>query len=67
EVAEDGQAGLLCQFPNLSLLPGGYRVRAHTLDPEGLRVHDTMECALTIRGQTRELGMVRLTHHWRSS
>lgn len=66
EMADDGQVQLICQFPNLPLLPGGYRVRAHTLDPEGLRVHDTMECALTIRGQTRELGMVRLTHHWRS-
>jgi len=65
-LSETGQAQVLCQFPDLPLLPGGYRVRAHTLDPEGLRVHDSAECALTIRGQTRELGMVRLTHHWQS-
>ncbi len=64
---ENGEAQLLCQFPKLPLLPGGYRVRAHTLDPEGLRVHDTTERSLTIRGQTRELGMVRLTHHWQST
>ncbi len=52
------------RFPELPLLPGGYAVRAHTLDPEGLRVHDTVEQGFTVTGQTRELGMIRIEHEW---
>jgi len=53
----------LC-FHGLQLLPGGYAVRAHTLDPEGLRIHDTREISFTVTGKTRELGLVRLPHKW---
>lgn len=60
----NGISKVTCRFVNLPLLPGGYRVRAHTLDPEGLRVHDTYERSLMVVGKTRELGMVRLQHEW---
>lgn len=53
-----------CHFDNLALLPGAYQIRAHTLDPEGLRIHDTLECSITIMGQTRQLGSVHLPHYW---
>ena len=52
------------QFDDLALLPGGYLVRAHPLDPEGVRVFDTLERGVTVRGATREFGLVRLAHHW---
>jgi lipopolysaccharide transport system ATP-binding protein len=48
----------------LSLLPGKYFVRAHALDPEGVRLFDTVERPLFVTGATRELGLVRLEHRW---
>ena len=47
-----------------ALLPGMYHFRAHTLDDHGLRMFDTREVAITIRGQTRDHGFVRLDHEW---
>ena len=61
----DGEYEVELHFPALNLLPGGYAVRAHAMDPEGLRVHDTTEQEFTVSGRTRELGMVRLEHEWR--
>lgn len=52
------------EFDAISLLPGGYHLRAHTMDTEGLRLFDTFERSLTIRGNTREFGLVRLDHRW---
>ncbi len=52
------------EFAGLPLLPGKYFVRAHALDPEGVRLFDNVERPLTISGTTRELGMVRLPHRW---
>jgi lipopolysaccharide transport system ATP-binding protein len=62
-IAPDRYAFAL-EFPALSLLPGKYFVRAHALDPEGVRLFDNVECAMTVTGVTRELGLVRLPHRW---
>ncbi len=51
-------------FPDLILLPGSYVLKAHPLDPEGVRLFDTLERSFVIRGASRELGMVRLAHEW---
>jgi len=51
-------------FPAMALLPGRYHVRAHALDPEGVRLFDHVERTLTVTGATRELGFVRLAHRW---
>jgi len=51
-------------FPNLPLLPVKYTVRAHALDPEGMRLFDTVQRDLFIEGATRELGLCRLDHRW---
>ena len=51
-------------FRHNALLPGMYHLRAHTLDEHGLRMFDTREVVLTIRGQTRDHGFVRLEHEW---
>jgi lipopolysaccharide transport system ATP-binding protein len=53
------------EFPALNLLPGNYLVRAHALDPEGVRMFDHVERPVTVTGDARELGLVRLAHHWR--
>jgi len=47
-----------------SVLPGQYTLRFHAMDPEGLRMYDTVERTLTLRGETRELGLVRIPHTW---
>ena len=51
-------------LPQLALLPGKYLVRAHALDPEGLRLFDHVERPLLVTGEAREYGVVRLPHHW---
>jgi len=51
-------------FPRLPLLPGKYLVRAHALDPEGVRLFDNVEMPLLIEGETREMGLVRIDHGW---
>ncbi|MBS0327048.1 MAG: ABC transporter ATP-binding protein [Proteobacteria bacterium] len=48
----------------LPLQPGRYAIRAHAADPEGVRVFDHVERTLTVRGETRELGLVHLRHRW---
>jgi len=52
-------------LPALALLPGKYVVRAHALDPEGVYLFDHVEVPLTVTGDSRELGLVRLAHEWR--
>ncbi|MEO8132715.1 MAG: ABC transporter ATP-binding protein [Betaproteobacteria bacterium] len=52
------------RFPGLPLLPGKYSIRAHALDPEGMRLFDTVERDLFVEGATRELGLCRLDHRW---
>ncbi len=51
-------------LPRLPLLPGKYSIRAHALDPEGVRLFHTVEHSLVITGVTREMGFVRLPHRW---
>ncbi|MFO1311894.1 MAG: ABC transporter ATP-binding protein [Burkholderiales bacterium] len=51
-------------FRDLPLLPGKYVVRAHALDPEGVRLFDHFERSFVVAGDSRELGLVRLSHQW---
>ena len=52
------------QFPRLTLLPGKYLVRAHALDPEGVRLFDNIEHPFIVAGESRELGFARIDHVW---
>jgi len=52
------------RFDALPLLPGGYTIKLHALDPEGIRLFDTVERGMIVRGQSREFGLVRLAHRW---
>ncbi len=56
--------GFSLTLPGLPLQPGSYEVRAHAADPEGVRIFDHVERPLTVRGATRELGLVHLAHRW---
>lgn len=61
---ERGEYRIGLEFDALNLLPGSYHLRAHAMDSEGMRLFDTLERPLTIRGKSREFGMVRLQHRW---
>ncbi|MEO5699104.1 MAG: ABC transporter ATP-binding protein [Casimicrobiaceae bacterium] len=61
---DGGRYAYRLALPHLALLPGKYFVRAHALDPEGVRLFDNVERPLVVSGDTRELGMVRLEHQW---
>ncbi len=52
------------RYDAVSLLPGQYAIRAHAMDPEGMRLFDTKEAHFSIDGATREMGVVRLSHRW---
>jgi len=52
------------RLTQIALLPGSYNLKAHSMDPEGLRVFDTLQMAFTITGNTRESGYIRLPHEW---
>ncbi|MCH9697798.1 MAG: ABC transporter ATP-binding protein [Gammaproteobacteria bacterium] len=60
----DNQFAFCIKFPDLILLPGNYMVKSHALDPEGMRLFDTVELAFQMMGQTREFGVCRLQHQW---
>ena len=52
------------RFDDLALLPGKYFAKLHALDPEGLRLFDTVEVEFVVTGETRDFGLVRLSHRW---
>ena len=39
-------------------------MRAHVLDPEGVRLFDTIEKPLTVEGAELEAGLVQIQHRW---
>jgi lipopolysaccharide transport system ATP-binding protein len=51
-------------FNELPLLPGKYFIRTHVLDPEGIRMFDTIEKILEVTGETRETGLAHIRHYW---
>ncbi len=61
----DHQFQIILQYPELPLLPGVYTLKVHALDPEGVRLFDTVTRDFTVRGESREFGMVRIAHQWR--
>ena len=60
----DGRFRFRLCFEALPLLPGSYRLRAHAMDSEGLRLFDTLDREVTVSGEAREYGLVRLPHRW---
>jgi ABC-type polysaccharide/polyol phosphate transport system ATPase subunit len=62
-VSEDLYVFEIC-FSQLPLLPGKYFIRTHVLDPEGVRMFDTVENILEVTGETRETGLAHIRHYW---
>ena len=60
----DKRFGFELTLPGLALLPGKYTVRAHAMDPEGVRLFDNVERPFVVTGASREMGFVRLPHRW---
>jgi lipopolysaccharide transport system ATP-binding protein len=54
-------------FERLPLLPGNYSLRGHAMDPQGIRLCDTAELRFSVSGASREMGIIRLPHSWKSS
>ena len=52
------------RYPDLALLPGTYTVALHAMDPEAIRLFDTVERSLVVTGRSREVGLVQLPHRW---
>jgi lipopolysaccharide transport system ATP-binding protein len=61
---DEHQFSISIRFESLPLLPGYYSVHGHAMDPEGIRLYDTAELRFRVRGESRELGYVRLEHRW---
>ncbi len=64
--AVPGQWRVRLVLPALALLPGHYRLRAHAMDPEALRVFDTAERPFEVAGSSRAFGLVQLPCRWES-
>lgn len=60
----EGVFGAQLMLEDVRLQPGDYRLRAHAMDPEALRVFDTVEQTFRVGGASREFGLVRLPHRW---
>jgi lipopolysaccharide transport system ATP-binding protein len=58
------QFGFALRLSGLALLPAKYRLRVHALEPEGLRLCDTLEVEFVVTGESRDYGVVRLEHQW---
>jgi lipopolysaccharide transport system ATP-binding protein len=63
KVTADLYAFEIC-FDELPLLPGTYFIRIHVLDPEGVRMFDTIERRFEVTGETRETGLAHIRHFW---
>jgi lipopolysaccharide transport system ATP-binding protein len=61
---DDHLFSIAIRFENIPLLPGYYSIQGHAMDPEGMRLYDTAELRFRVRGESRELGYVRLEHRW---
>jgi lipopolysaccharide transport system ATP-binding protein len=64
EATGDKRFAFAVQFNSLALLPGKYMLRLHALDPEGLRLFDTVENEFVVTGETRDFGLVKMPHRW---
>jgi len=64
EQLDDRHFRFRIRFKAPALLPGSYSIRGHAMDPEGIRLCDTIERRVRVLGETRELGFVRLPHEW---
>ena len=51
-------------FLKLPFLPSSYLLYLHAMDPEGMRLFDTVERSVVIRGATKHIGCVNVARTW---
>ncbi len=61
---EDHLYHICYELHDVELLPGKYIIKVHSMDNPALRLFDTVEKPITIKGDTREMGICRLKHRW---
>lgn len=54
----------LITIPELNLLPADYQIRVHAMDPECLRLIDTVEKKIRVHSETEEIGLVKIKMDW---
>jgi lipopolysaccharide transport system ATP-binding protein len=64
ERIDDQRYRFRLRFLSLPLIPANYLVRLHAMDPEGLRLFDTVERSVVVRGVVRFLGSVEFARAW---
>ncbi|HVS18853.1 MAG TPA: hypothetical protein VMT18_09665, partial [Planctomycetota bacterium] len=57
---------VVLELPALELLSGAFTVQAVLFDAAGVHRHHEAACDLTVEAPTKELGLVRLRHAWRT-
>ncbi len=60
----DNLYSICYELPDVMLLPGKYIVRSHSMDNPAMRLFDTLEKVIKIKGDARETGICRLKHRW---
>jgi lipopolysaccharide transport system ATP-binding protein len=60
----DNLYSICYELPEVMLLPGRYIIRSHAMDSPALRLFDTLEKVITVKGDSREMGICRLKHRW---
>jgi len=59
-----GRYRYLLTFTNLSLLPGKYYMKVHSMDTTGLRLFQSVYRTIIVTGQSRAYGLMLMPHHW---
>jgi lipopolysaccharide transport system ATP-binding protein len=65
EKVGDHSYSICYELKDVMLLPGKYMIKVHSMDGPALRLFDTIEKGITIKRNTREMGICRLSHRWK--
>lgn len=61
---EPGRYRFCLEFDQLNLLPGKYFLKVFSMDNTGLRLFETRQRSIVIKGDSRAYGLVLMPHRW---
>lgn len=64
EKIAEGKYRYVLTFTKLSLLPGKYYMKVHSMDPPGLRLFQSVYRTIIVSGQSRAYGLMLMPHQW---
>lgn len=64
EKISEGKYRYVLTFTNLSLLPGKYYMKVHSMDTAGLRLFQSVYRTIIVSGQSRAYGLMLMPHQW---